>query len=495
MRFTTAALALLAATAATPALAQGQEPADAIRAYVDQCHAALICNGAYLVAMKGKPIFTGAVGDAGDAARTPLTKDNAFDIGSISKQFTAFAVLKLVSQGKLALTDKVARHLPEFPFADVTVAQLLNHTSGVPDILDQYNARLRAGGLSEPITGGDVVHLLAKSGRPLRSAPGAVFAYNNTAYLVAAVLVEKVAKQPFPDYLESAFFKPLGMTHTRLRMPANEAAIANRALGFRPAADGSRRPLDQIPGFYMQGAGGMYSTVEDLLRWENALTAGRVVPQALWKRATAPTRLTDGTLTPYGFGLALKATAGGARRFFHDGDWRAFKANLAYYPDSQVTIVQLTNNGEDDTVDVNEVALARLAIGDTVPTVPALAGPALYGRLDDLASARAWFVEELAARPARYEFREPGLNTLAYSLLDKKEVDKALLVFELNTIAFPISANALDGLADGYEAKGDLKTALEKMRAALALDPDSKPLQEHAAKLEAKLASGSSAPR
>jgi len=491
MRFSTAALALLAITSATPARAQSDAPAQRIRAYLDQCHAAHVCNGAYLVARKGEPIFIGAVGDSGDAARTPLTADNAFDIGSISKQFTAMAVLKLAAQHKVALTDKVAKHLPDFPFADVTLEQLLTHTSGIPDILDLYTAPLRAGP-KEPILGTDVVAMLAGSGRGPTSPPGAKFKYNNTGYMVLALVVQAVARQPLSDYLDRNFFKPLGMANTRLRMPANEAAIAHRALGFRPAADGSRRPLDQIPNFYVQGGGGIYSTVTDMLRWENALTAGRVVPLALWRTAITPVRFTDGTTYPYGYGLTLKPTKAGTARIFHGGDWRAFKANLAHYPDTDVTIVQLTNNAEDDTVDVNEVALAKLAVGEAVAPVPALAGPALFERLDDLAGARAWFLAELAIRPARYEIRETELNTLAYTLLASKQLDKALLVFELNTLAFPVSANALDGLADAYEAKGDLRSALERMRAALAIEPESKQLQAHAEMLEKKVQAGGS---
>lgn len=400
MRFSIAPLTLLTMVSVTPASAQSAPPAQRIRAYLDQCHTAHVCNGAYLVARKGKPIFIGAVGDAGDAARTPLTADNAFDIGSISKQFTAMAVLKLAMQHKLALTDKVAVHVRDFPFSEVTIQQLLTHTSGIPDILDQYTARLRAGP-KEPILGTDVVEMLARSDRAPTSPPGAKFKYNNTGYMVLALVVQDVARQPLSDYLNRNFFKPLGMANTHLRIPANEAAIAHRALGFRTAADGSRRPLDQIPNFYVQGSGGIYSTVEDLLRWENALTAGRVIPLALWRQAITPVRLSDGTTYPYGYGLTLKPTKAATPRIYHDGDWRAFKANLAHYPNTDVTIVQLTNNAEDDTVDVNEVALAKLAVGDSVPPVPTLAGPAIFESLGDLAKARAWFSQRRFAHRAR----------------------------------------------------------------------------------------------
>ncbi len=476
----------VALVAAVPASAR---PADTvptrIRDYLAQCHALAVCNGAYIVARDGKPVFRGAVGDAGDSARNALTPDHAFDIGSVSKQFTAMAVLTLAAGGKLSLAAPVTTYLPDFPYRDVTVEQLLNHTSGIPDMLDSYGALLRSGKHSAPLTGREVVAMLAAKGLPLRAPPGSAFAYNNTAYMVAASLVEAVADEPFDAYLQRRFFGPLGMTHTRVRTPANEASIAPRAWGFRPAADGTRRPNEQLPGFYVRGAGGIYSTVSDLLIWENALPSGRVVPIAYWRRAITPLRLTDGRTYPYGYGLKLKPASNGARRYNHDGDWRGFKANLAYYPDSRITIVQLTNNSEDDSADVNEEALAQLAIGgDAAPVKPPI-GRDLYARLNDPTAARRWFATQRTAQPGHYDIREDELNALGYRLLERKQVDAAVTVFGLAADAFPTSANAFDSLAEAQEAKGDIAGARATMHRAVTIAPGSKQIADHATRLNA----------
>lgn len=476
----------IALIAATPASARSVDTVTTrIRDYLAQCHTAFVCNGAYIVARDGKPIFRGAVGDAGDKARSALTPDHAFDIGSVSKQFTAMAVLTLAVDGKLSLAAPVVTYLPDFPYRDVTVEQLLNHTSGVPDMLDSYGALLRSGKQRTPLTGREVVAMLAAKGLPLLAPPGSAFAYNNTAYMVAASLVETVAGEPFDAYLARRFFGPLGMKHTRVRTPANEASITPRAWGFRPAADGTRRPNEQLPGFYVRGAGGIYSTVSDLLIWENALPTGRVVPIDWWHRAVTPARMTDGKTYPYGYGLKLKPASNGARRYNHDGDWRGFKANMAYYPDSRVTIVQLTNNSEDDSADVNEEALAQLAIGGNATPVKAPIGRDLYARLNDPASARRWFAAQRLARPQFYDVREDELTALGYSLLDKKQVDAAVTVFALTADAFPTSANALDSLADAQEAKGDIAAARTAMHRAVTIAPGSKQIAGHAARLDA----------
>lgn len=326
--------------------------ANIYHSYVSECQAKRICNGVYLIARDGSIIFSGAFGDSGDDARRPLTIDSAFDIGSISKQFTAMAVLRQVAAGKVLLDGKVTDYLPDFPYPDITVAQLLSHTSGIADAMPYYSGLIRQGGSKLPITGADVISVLANN-MPVAAPAGTRYEYSNTGYMVLAVLVEKVAGEAFHEHLEKLFFKPLGMKNTRLLTPGAESAIRFRAFGFADTPGGERRAIDQIPGFYMRGAGGIYSTAPDLFRWVSALHSYRVVPRQLVMLATTPSRLSDGTSVPYGFGLSLKPDALGNRRVSHGGHWRAFKSNLSWYPDTKVAVIQLTNNGEDDSVDNN----------------------------------------------------------------------------------------------------------------------------------------------
>ncbi len=484
---TTLAVAAAFATLSTglASAAWAQSPGD-FDAYLQRCAAERVCNGSYLVARAGQPIYVGAVGDAGDPGRTPLTAQSAFDIGSISKQVTAMAVLKLVADGRLSLEDPVARVLPDFPYPDVTIVQLLTHTSGIPDAMEDYNDDLRAG--RGPFDGEDIVRRLIAGGRPLAFAPGSRFQYNNAGYMVLANVVEAASGRPFGTYLDEVFFKPLGMSETRLRTPTGEGDIARRAYGFRPRPDVPRRAVDQIPGFYVRGAGGLYSTVGDLLIWQNALNAGRVIPLDLLRRAVEPTRLSDGTTTPYGFGgLNLRPDSDGGRRVWHGGHWRAFKSDLSYYPDTDVTVIQMTNNNEDDSVDANAAALAAIAAGRTPTAAKASIQWALYDRIvsQDAATVRAWFADEVAAQPRRYEIVEGELNALGYRLIEAGDPARGAVALEMNTVAFPQSANTFDSLADAQEAAGDREAALASVRKALTLDPGSAALREHLARLEA----------
>lgn len=472
--------------ACAPAEGAASPPkASRYQAYLTRCHEAHVCNGVYLVARSGKVVFTGTVGDAGDAARTPLSRDSAFDIGSISKQITAVAILKLAEQGKLSIDERVSVYLPQFPYADVTVAQLMSHTSGIPDVLADYGARAQAVGDASPSTvdGSDILPFLTELKGPAVAKPGERWAYNNTGYLVLATLVEAISGESFADHLQSTFFSPLGMAHTRLRSAVNEPTILDRAWGFKPSP-AKRRSYDQIPGVYLRGAGGLYSTAGDLLLWQRALNAG-LVRADLWARATAPAPLLDGTRTPYGFGLSLKPDPDGKARVSHGGHWRGFKSDLSYFPDEDLIVIQLTNNGEDDSVDENVAALRQIAEGRSPASVLRRGEWDLAERVktEQPQRTRAWFQAELAKTRRDYAFDEKALNALGYGYLGHHDARRASTVFELAALAFPRSPNSWDSLADAYEALGRRSSAAEALKVAASLDPASSAYRDRLRKL------------
>lgn len=467
-----------------------QQAAANIEAYLTACHEARVCNGSYLVLQNGKVVYRGAFGHAGDAAHTPLGTEMMFDIGSISKQFAAAAVLKLEEQRKLSLDDKIAKYLPTYPYADVTIRQLLNHTSGMPDILPIYTRKLRAGSIKGAVTGADVIDIINEEKLPLKSDPGSRFTYNNSGYLVLALVIEERTKQSFADYLDRQFFKPLGMKHSWVRTEANDSKIAPRAYGFRAQPGAADQKRDQLPQVYLRGPGGIYSTVDDLARWQNALLAGKVISAKSWAKATTPTILSDGKDYPYGYGLTLKPTADGYARIWHSGHWRGFKSELSYFPATKVTVVQLTNNGQDDSIDQTTADIARIFDGKDPNPQRALVTFALADKFKQgsVADAQAWLASEISAQPRRYNFEEDALNAYAYDLLESKDdpasQDKALMLFEAIVNLYPKSANAYDGLADAYVAKGDDKAALAQIKKGLAVDPGSTLLQNRLSKME-----------
>ena len=479
----TALSRLLLLTLPLAGSAHAQAPdatAATLQGYFSQCHAVHVCNGSFLVARDGKIVYQAAFGQAGAAGEGALTTAHAFDIGSISKQFTAAAILRLADRGKLRLDDAVATHLPGFPYPRMTLRQLLTHTSGVPDVMAHYTQLLRSGKATAPLLGDDAVQVLTASAATPKTAPGERFEYSNTGYLLLAQVVTQVSGTTFAAFLHREFFAPLGMSHTRVRMPDNEAAIAPRAYGFTPTADGQRRPQDQLPGFYMQGAGGIYSTTGDLLRWSQALRDGTAMSANGWREATTPTRLNDGSSVPYGFGLGLRTSPLQQARIAHSGQWRAFKADLSQFPAQDIDIVLLTNNGEDDSVDAARDAIEAILAGKPYPAVKEPIDWPLREHLqrNDADALRQWLDAQRSATPARYDIPEDKLNELGYRLLEAKQIDKALVLMRFNQETHPQSMNALDSLADAYLEAGERDAAIRQVKRMLELKPESRRAQD-----------------
>jgi len=340
---------LLGICIAAPVAATDAKAGLSVGAYVHRCHERGECNGTYLVARGGRIIFRGAVGTASADGQTRLDPGFAFDIGSIAKQFTAAAVVRLAERGRLRLDDPVATHLAGFPWPGITIRQLLNQTSGVPDVMPHYTKRILDGATQGPVDLSDIVQVLKDAKLPPAAAPGTVFAYSNTGYALLGRIVEVASGKSYATFLQDEFFVPLGMRHTWVRTPAVDTPPGvDRAYGMR---HGGAKPFDQVPHLYLYGPGGIYATADDLLIWADALSRGKVMSAPYWTMATTPVTLPDGSISAYGFGFDLARSAAGARRISHGGHWRGFKADLSIYPENDVVVVILTNDGEDDEVE------------------------------------------------------------------------------------------------------------------------------------------------
>lgn len=477
-----ASLALaLPVAAAAPA-----HPATEIARYFEQCHAVHVCNGSFLVVRHGKVLYRGALGDADADGKTQLGVDDQFDIGSVSKQFTAAAIIRLAERGQLALDDHADKYLPELPYPGVTLRNLLTHTSGVPDVFPAYQQLLVSGKITAPIVTDDAARILAGQRKPLRFTSGSAFEYSNTGYLLLAQIVARVSGSTFADFMQREFFAPLGMAHTRIRLPGNEAAITPRAFGFMVRADGSRKPFDQVPNFNPIGAGGIYSTTNDLELWARGLESGKVMSKQDWALAQTPVRLTDGTTSPYGFGFDLRPSALGQPRVAHGGDWRGFKADFTLLPRQGVHILMLTNNAQDDSVEAARDAVEAIIAGKPRPQLHEPAHWELYRRAAGMSAAelKAWLRQEWARVPRRYDFPEQPLRQAAGELSRRDSGDKAIAVLEFSRDTHPQSLNALDALADAYLDAGDRASAIAQVRRMLEIKPDSKRVREKLAELQ-----------
>jgi CubicO group peptidase (beta-lactamase class C family)/uncharacterized protein YneR len=308
--------------------------------------------GAVLVARDGEILFSKGYGSADLEWDIPNSAATRFRLGSLTKQFTAAAILLLEERGKLRTEDPIKKHLPEAPGAwdSVTIFHLLTHTAGIPSITDfpEY-PRLEP----FPLTSRQIVMLFRD--RPLEFQPGERMQYSNSGYILLGHLVEKVSGESYPDFLQENIFRPLGMKDSGY--DSNSEIIPRRARGYSPSSKG---PVNA--GFIHMSipfsAGALYSTTEDLLRWERGLFGGRIVSVESLRKMTTPFR------NGYALGVGV-LTARGRTAFVHSGGIEGFSTFLARFHEDKLTVVVL-GNLEGDAPSKIASRLAALAHGEKV---------------------------------------------------------------------------------------------------------------------------------
>jgi CubicO group peptidase (beta-lactamase class C family) len=308
--------------------------------------------GNVLVVRDGVTLFSGSYGWANLEWKVPHTPTSKFRIGSVTKQFTAAAILLLEERGKLKVGDLVSKYVPATPdtWKDVTVHHLLSHTSGVPSFTDLPDyKKWQVLGETPAQT---MVHI---RDRPLDFAPGEKFKYSNTGYTLLGWIVEIVSGQSYETFLRENLFTPLGMNDSGY--DSNTAIIPQRADGYVPGPAGLTNAafIDmRVP----HGAGALYSTTGDLVKWTQGLFGGKLLAPASLEKMITPVK------SNYAYGLGVM-TQKDRKVIQHGGGIDGFNAQLAYYPDSKTTVVVLANvNGSAFTELANQ--LGALAFGETV---------------------------------------------------------------------------------------------------------------------------------
>lgn len=348
-----AAIVVLCTVSCTPPPA---EVSRAIEDLVQPSFATQRSGGVVLVTKDGALLFRRAFGMASVELGVPMRTDHVLATGSITKQFTAAAILRLVSQGKLSLDDDARRHVPGLRFErPVTIDQLLSHTSGLPTVVDRPDFETIARRDYTP----DQLIALTNGQVPLFE-PGRGFHYSDSGYFVLGAPIERLTGTSYGQYLEDQLFRPLGMNSTW--HVDGRRTIPHLATGYSVRAD-LLVPPTPISPTVPYAAGGVFSTVDDLWRWDVALRKGQIVPDALRRRAWSPRTLPDGTQSGYGYGSKVCSLAG-RRTVEHGGFLNGFQASLLHLQDDDVTVVILVNNDADSP---DAGALAR-RIGRLVVT-------------------------------------------------------------------------------------------------------------------------------
>jgi len=298
-----------------------------------------IPGAALAIIRGGQTVKTAAYGMANLERRAPATPETVFEIGSMTKPFTAAAILLLEQEGKLSVDDKISRHLQDTPpgWSQITIRQLLTHTSG----LKNYTG-LAGFELARHLTRKQFISRIAA--HPLDFAPGEKWSYCNTGYNLLGFIIENASGKSYGDFLRQNLFAPLGMSATTLR--ESQAMLPLRAIGYETNRAGRFRVRDpDLTDLFSAGA--LVSTVGDLAKWNAALDADGILTAATRARMWTPVRLNDGTTHPYGFGWYLEPWQGHAN-IGHSGTTSGFSASLQRFPEAGLTVILLTNSDEFD---------------------------------------------------------------------------------------------------------------------------------------------------
>lgn len=278
------------------------------------------------------PLYVKGYGYADLAASAPAAKDTVYQIASLTKQFTAAAIMQLVQEGQITLDDPVSKFFPQAPdsWQRVTVHHLLNHTAGLPDITELSPGEVKAG-LAHPNSGDEIIAGLQSA--PLWFEPGSQFRYGGTGYRLLAAIIEQVTGLRSEEYFEQHFFEPLGLESTF----ACEGRYEEIAQGYL-LASGRLEPVLAYNPSRIVGSSGLCSTSGDLIAWQQALASGEVISAELYETMTRPTLLADGTTVPYGYALGL-----GEGIVAHGGSLPGFRSWMIVYPEDDLTLVILSN--------------------------------------------------------------------------------------------------------------------------------------------------------
>ncbi len=306
-------------------------------------------NGVVLLASNSRILYQEALGLKNAQTGKKLSNDSVFNLASVSKPITATAILILAEEGKLSLDDPVSRYIPEVSAwgdgaRDITIEQVLHHTSGLPDYEDlseDYFSESEQETVVEFIDNADIRGMLTELKPGLQFVPGSEYSYSNTGYLILADVVEKVSGLSFPEFLKSRIFQPAGMNLTTVCVGRNQPS--NKALGFYIEDD---RPyihdVEYLDGIY--GDGNICSTAEDLLKFDQALRNGKLLKTDLADDAVKPGELNNGESIDYGYGWEISEEG----LVFHTGSWTGFRTYFIRDLEQGYTIIVLDNSSNEE---------------------------------------------------------------------------------------------------------------------------------------------------
>lgn len=430
-------------------------------------------SGSVLVEYKGEKLISSGFGFRDQEKKLKNTPSTVFDIASITKQFTAAAILKLEMDGKLTVEDPVSMYFTNVPDdkSEITLHDLLRHQSGL-----QSNV----GRDFDPVTKDEFIELVFNS--PLRFPTGTSFGYSNIGYSLLALIVEKVSGISYEEYLYENLWKPSGMQltgYTRPGFDSDEVAVVyyqdDRIWG-KP----NEKEWDlSAPYLHLAGNGGILSITEDLYKWHQALLGDEILSDIAKQKLYHPEiREDEDSNAIYAYGWDVSTTPRGTRLVWHNGANGFLYADFHRFIDEGIAVIMLSNKSHPHFDILNREIIKIIFEPDYTPTIPYPDNEANREFTNRILEILTEHGQEKALK--EYRKRDEGINLIDFRMRNAgflhlfrlNEPDKALAVFKFNAGIFPNSAPALRGLAEAYMETGQHKLALENFRISLTIDPD-----------------------
>lgn len=451
-------------------------------------------NGNVLIAEKGKIVYQKSFGFADFEKRKLNTQNSSFNIASVTKTFTATAILQLREKGKLQLDESLIKYFPDFHYPSVTIRNLLSHTSGLPD-LEIFLEPLK----KEPgkiITNADIISCLKLYNKPLKFQPYDDWDYCNTNYELLALVIEKISHQSYTSYLREHIFLPSGMINTYTETERNKR---NDSMTVKCYMQGKLYqsayiPVDSVTSpmvhyiLYnfsgLQGQGMIMSTLPDLFMYDKALYSGKLLSNASLHEAFTPIKLNKGRdydaslnsrlgKAHYGLGWEIYTDSSKGKVVSHGGSYPGIVSLFLRNVSKKQTIILFDNTSWSGIFFMGHMALKLL---NEMPVINILSKKSIariYGQslMANGSDTAINTIIELRTDTIHYAVNEKEFNTLGYQFLLDGYTTKALETFKLNSLLFPNSFNVYDSYADALSKVGKRDKAILMYKKSLSLNP------------------------
>lgn len=436
---------------------KAQNKAAELDKLMNQAHINGVFNGSVLVAENGKVIYRKAFGYANKETKQLLKPEFCFDLASVSKQFTAMGIMILKERNKLSYDDKITKYFPEFPAygKDITVRNLLNNTSGMP----KYEPFIT----KDNYTNAEILKIIEER-EALDANIGDRYVYNNAGYVMLGLIVEKVSKMSLAEFLKENIFQPLKMKNT-LVGDTPKIDLKNRALGYSVIGD-----LDDFEVGHT-GSGSMFSNVDDLFLWDQALYTEKLVSKKTIEEAFTPVVLNDGSLSNYGFGWFLTPEK---KAVNHSGSDFGYRNFIMRDLDKQNTYIWLTNAGNAIPKDKMNVAIENILASKPyeIPKITVISEFQKTLKANSVDDAITITAKSIQSNPNQFAMDDAAINELGYKYLNENKLAEAFSIFKFNVALNPNSSNVYDSLGEIYLLQKDTINAIENYKKSVNLNPD-----------------------